>query len=661
MLRWVFGLIVLSGLSRGSVARAQQSATPLDKGELVRLLAERKQSTSEIAGLVRRGCLTFRPTVRDNADLRRAGADGVVFEAVAACARGTAPPPAARPTLRVVAAPSVTAEAGTNVRITVRLLSGRVPRAGTVLVLEGSGRIPGGLTRDARAITDARGRATFRVLAGTVVGTYPLAVRRPDATPALPGGKVVLVTQPAQVLRAAIEPREVTLRWGAHGGGWITVIVADGYGNPVPGVAFELRPVSAELTGPVALPPADAQGRTGVSLTPAQVRREGEVAVFARGASVGSFKVRLVPVVLSRYLTRFTAGTNQRGAAGSPLPDPLVLALRDTSGAPVPDQSVAFTAEGGAVEPVVVSSDSSGTVRVRVVLGRRAGPMVVTATVGGITQTATVSVDPGPPSELVVLRDSVVVKGRLGLESRDPVALRVLARDAYGNETPLTGFAAAATGRALRIKGVSIGAGQAVVTLEPRRTGTGELELRGSGLGTKVAVGVTLPGLAGQWVFGGRGGVSGFIYDFSQRAYIQGRTGFRGEVFAGRAVTPRLRIELGAARGALNADSGLVEMSVALTQGFARAEYGLLPAATVRPIVSLGGGLFRLVSDDPRHQVDHSSLMWLMGAGVDFTLGPSVLAEVRLEHHQLNEVTSSIANGHVGSLTMVSAGVRLTP
>src|SRR5205823_6360952 len=89
-----------------------------------------------------------------------------------------------------------------------------------------------------------------------------------------------------------------------------------------------------------------------------------------------------------------------------------------------------------------VADARAGAARVRVVLGRRAGPMVVTARVGGITQTAAVSVDPGPPSELVVLRDSMVVKGPLGLESRDPVALRVLARDAYGNETPLTGFAA---------------------------------------------------------------------------------------------------------------------------------------------------------------------------------------------------------------------------
>ncbi|OLB00698.1 MAG: hypothetical protein AUH23_00325 [Gemmatimonadetes bacterium 13_2_20CM_1_69_27] len=73
-------------------------------------------------------------------------------------------------------------------------------------------------------------------MAGTVVGTYPLTVGRADRAPVLAGGRVVLVTQPARVLRAAIEPRVVALRWGAHGGGSITVIVVDEYGNPVPGL-----------------------------------------------------------------------------------------------------------------------------------------------------------------------------------------------------------------------------------------------------------------------------------------------------------------------------------------------------------------------------------------------------------------------------------------
>src|SRR5881392_1332799 len=164
MLRWVLTLIVVPGLLPGSVARAQARSTPLDKGQLVRLLAERTRSRSEIAGVVRGSCLTFRPTARDRADLRRAGADQVVLAAVAACAPRTAAPAApvgaAGAALRIVAAPSVTAEAGTKATITVRLLSGSAPRRGVVLVLGGSGRIPGGLPRDARAITDARGLAT---------------------------------------------------------------------------------------------------------------------------------------------------------------------------------------------------------------------------------------------------------------------------------------------------------------------------------------------------------------------------------------------------------------------------------------------------------------------------------------------------------------------
>ena len=102
-------------------------------------------------------------------------------------------------------------------------------------------------------------------------------------------------------------------------------------------------------------------------------------------------------------------------------------------------------------------------------------------------------------------------------------------------------------------------------------------------------------------------------------------------------------------------------MSVALTQEYVRAEYGLSREAAVRPVVSLGGGVFKILSDDPRHIVYHSSLFWLAGVGADFTLGRRVSGELRIETHQLNEMTSSIVNGHVGALTMVTAGVRLRP
>jgi hypothetical protein len=98
-----------------------------------------------------------------------------------------------------------------------------------------------------------------------------------------------------------------------------------------------------------------------------------------------------------------------------------------------------------------------------------------------------------------------------------------------------------------------------------------------------------------------------------------------------------------------------------LKQAYLRAEYTFATDAQVMPVVSLGGGLFRILSDDPRHFVYHNSLFWLIGAGADITLNPGVIGEFRIETQQLNEMTSSLASGHVGALTIVEVGIRLSP
>src|SRR5207247_9718000 len=90
---------------------------------------------------------------------------------------------------------------------------------------------------------------------------------------------------------------------------------------------------------------------------------------------------------------------------------------------------------GGTVTPGAAESDTSGVVRVRVTLGERAGPTTITASVGTLTRTVLVRVDPGPPEALVVERGDTPVVGSLTLRSRDTVVLRVVARDRYGNRT----------------------------------------------------------------------------------------------------------------------------------------------------------------------------------------------------------------------------------
>ena len=640
-----------------------QGTKPFLKTDVIRLLTAGGLSKRDIAVLVRRNCLAFRPTDRDRADLRAVGADSIVIAAVDECGRRqSAASRGGGGVLRVEAQPTAPAETGTEVRVTVRLVRGSVPQAGTALLLKGSAAIPGGLKQDARAITDPDGMASFRVLAGTAAGAHRLRVQLANGTPVSGGGAITLTTTAAAraVVRATTAPGELVLWEGGPGTGVVVVIVTDARGNPAAGARLELRPSTAALVGAVPGRMTDERGRASFPIAAEVVRQPGEVEVWTGGARIGSFTVRLRRLVLSAQRTGFVAGAEQRGAVGSTLPQPLVFEVRDTAGAPVPGLAVSFAATGAAVVGGG-PTDSSGAVRVRVTLGQRTGPAVVMARVRAIEHSVTVHAEPGPAHELAVLRDSTAVTGPLALQSRQPIVLRVVARDSYGNETALTDFTAVSTAPVIRLKGASAQGSEGTVTLEPRRRGAGEVKVSGSGLEASVPVEVTLPAAVAEgWVLGARGSWAGFSYSFKPVPYVQGRPGGRGELFAGRALSPQLRVEVAAGLGSLKADSSSREVSVALTQGYVRGEYALVTEGPVIPVVALGGGGFRIKSDDPRHLVYHTSYFWLAGVGFDARLSESAIAEVRLDTQQLNEMSSQYVNGHVGALTVVQAGVRLS-
>src|SRR4051812_12242393 len=87
-------------------ALAVQTPKPLDKIEIVRLLTNPLFAQSEVADVVRRSCISFRPTERDWDDLRNAGAGGEVIASVATCTtRRAAAQPA--PTVVAVAAAAI--------------------------------------------------------------------------------------------------------------------------------------------------------------------------------------------------------------------------------------------------------------------------------------------------------------------------------------------------------------------------------------------------------------------------------------------------------------------------------------------------------------------------------------------------------------------------
>ncbi|PYP55660.1 MAG: hypothetical protein DMD44_14535 [Gemmatimonadetes bacterium] len=572
----------------------QQGAQPLRKAELVRLLATKARSKTEVAALVRRSCVTFHPSERDRADLRAAGADDAVLAAIDQCLRAhaaarpsapptaappaaaarapaAAPPPARAPTqplvapLRVVVSQQIAAPAGGAADVAVQLYRGTDPQPGVELLLRGASVIPGGATQDPVAITDWRGIATFRVLAGTAPGTYRLTVAMPNGPPLGPTTRIDFITTP------------------------------------------------------IFVPPPPPK-----------------------------------PVV-SEGLTRFTQGTELHGTAGAALAVPLVLEVRDTTGAPFVGELVTFTATGGAVDPGVATTDRSGTLRVRVTLGERAGPVVVTAKVGPLSRTATVYADPGLARELVLERGSAPLAGQLSLASRDTVVLRVSARDAHGNRTALEEFAATTTGRAIELRSTVMADSAAVVTLAPRRSGTGELELSGSGVRTRVSVTVALIGVqGGAWAIGARSAWLGSNDPWIALPNLTGMSGADWSVFGRRTLVGGLSLALGGAGGSLSAERTTGNVSLTLVEGYGRAELALAPRGAVSPVLALGGGVYRLKSADGGQTVFHTSTFWSGGGGLDVAVSPSVTLELRVERHWMWDTDL----GHVATLWPLAAGVR---
>jgi len=363
--------------------------------------------------------------------------------------------------------------------------------------------------------------------------------------------------------------------------------------------------------------------------------------------------------VISERLTQFRRGTGLHGTVGATLGEPLVLEVRDTAGAPVAGQPVTFAATGeGTVQPGAVETDRWGAAQVHVTLGEHAGRVGISATVGTFTRTATVHADAGPASRLVVERDGAPVGGRVvAVRSRDTLVLRVVARDAYGNEAALGDFTATTSGSAIALRSAAATGSRAAVTLEPQRTGPGELQISASRLQARVALDVMLPAqISGPWAVGARAAWLGVNHPWVSLRKLQGVSGADFTLLGRRTFGGGFSLALATGVGSLSIDTtGSGSVSATLLEASARAELALLPRRTITPVVSLGGGGYRLKSGDNGRAIYHTNLFWVGGAGLDATVSPRVTAELRIERQWMTDSPA----GHVGTLWPVAAGLRV--
>jgi hypothetical protein len=273
-----------------------------------------------------------------------------------------------------------------------------------------------------------------------------------------------------------------------------------------------------------------------------------------------------------------------------------------------------------------------------------------------------------PLSNWVVLRET------------DSLVLTVRAVDSAGNAVPIWGFEAQVFDPdVLQILGTEVQSDRAIVRLAPRHRGQTTIALRCSGnrswvlaeyRGTEVAVSPGQPTVPvkrkgpgwAKWVAGARANLAFYNYSFNNDTTFAGRAGFIGELFGGREWSSGLVLVGGLGLGIVQADSVTTSVTASVIQGYVRMDYVFMrqQQTKVRPVVSIGGGAYRIRTGSAGAGIWNTSIYWMAGVGADYTLTPKVTGEARLMYNDLWEENSPHVNGHVGRLIMLGVGARMT-
>lgn len=164
----------------------------------------------------------------------------------------------------------------------------------------------------------------------------------------------------------------------------LLVRVLDAAGNPLPGAAVTwevLQPGRATLSNVQTV--TDSLGRASAKVTLGAT--PGPVSVRVRsGAASFTFSLTVDVVVTSLTMV---SGNNQTAETGAQFGQPLVVELKDESGAPVVGQQVQFAVTGGsgAIGSPSATTDAQGRASTTVTAGSSAGPLTIRASFGSLS------------------------------------------------------------------------------------------------------------------------------------------------------------------------------------------------------------------------------------------------------------------------------------
>ncbi|MDB4887482.1 MAG: Ig domain protein group 1 domain protein [Gemmatimonadetes bacterium] len=416
-----------SGVSLLEGAQVQLRARPLDaRGHLVAsAIPAWRSEDSTIAAVDAHGMLSAQNAGRGSISVTVQGATAALPVTVAMTAAD----------LAAVAGNDQRALAGRTLaqRIVVRATNRKgAPAAGKLVTF----RLKGGQGRldPATAVTDADGRARTQWTLGDDPGRQVLlaGVESLDSTivvaaEADPVSANTRVTSLVDALQA---------RAGSVLGDSVGIRVTDSSGRALAGV-----PVRWEAARGSVEPIATRTDSTGL------VRARWTLGT-ATGrqrlhAIVGSADSRIAPVVITAMAIAgapasmaLGGGDRQRGTAGAPLAEPVLIRVMDAAGNGTAGVTLTLAPSGGTMRDSVVVTDSLGVARARWTLGRSAGEYTLVARVEGVQRAlrATAQASPAAPANLS-FDDAPATHGGRRTEKR-LVALVALVADVYGNPVP---------------------------------------------------------------------------------------------------------------------------------------------------------------------------------------------------------------------------------
>jgi hypothetical protein len=240
----------------------------------------------------------------------------------------------------------------------------------------------------------------------------------------------------------------------------------------------------------------DSAGRATFTLMTNSVARGGAVQVRVRGLAPVDLEIS-APAGLSGVNTGFLPIASSYAGVGNALSEPLIFRARTVQGTPAVGRTVQFRALNAKVTPETAVLDSTGRVRLDVVLGMRAGEAAVFASIDSVERVMTLRAEPGPIDSLILDRNGELLNGRaIVVQVGVPFSLRLRARDLYGNETSIDALGQALkAGRArlnvrqqdLQLVNLESADSAVVVTLKAARVGTYQFVI-GSGITANVRV-----------------------------------------------------------------------------------------------------------------------------------------------------------------------------